>query len=73
VAQVLLLGLKERKGRTTVAALLWTIFVILVIAWALGFFIVHLGTFIHILIVLAVIALIWNLVTGGLGARRGTT
>ena len=52
------------------AALLWTIFVILVIAWALGFFVVHLGAFIHILIVLAVIALIWNLVTGVFGGSR---
>ena len=52
------------------AALLWALLVILVIAWALGFFVVHLGAFIHILIVLAIIALIWNLVTGGLGGSR---
>lgn len=54
------------------AALLWTLFVILLIIWAVGFFFAHLGAFIHIAIVLAVIVLIWNLISGGLGGRRGT-
>ena len=35
----------------------------LVILWALGFFVAHLGSLIHFLLVLAVIALIWNLIT----------
>jgi len=52
------------------AAILWTIFVILVIIWAIGFFFAHLGTFIHIAIVLAIIVLIWNLVSGALGGGR---
>jgi hypothetical protein len=43
--------------------LLWGLVVLLVILWALGFFVAHLGSLIHFLLVLAVIALIWNLVT----------
>jgi hypothetical protein len=50
------------------AGLLWTLFVILVIIWAIGFFFAHLGSLIHIAIVLAVIVLVWNLISG---SRRG--
>jgi hypothetical protein len=48
--------------------MLWTIFVVLVVLWLLGFSFHVAGSFIHILIVIAVIVLIFNLVTGG---RRG--
>jgi len=45
--------------------MLWTLAVILVILWALGFLAFHVGGgLIHILLVIAVIAVIWNLVTG---------
>jgi hypothetical protein len=47
--------------------MLWTIFVILVILWLLGFTLHIGGGLIHILIVIAVIVLIYNLITG----RRG--
>ncbi|MEO6871486.1 MAG: lmo0937 family membrane protein [Chthoniobacterales bacterium] len=48
--------------------MLWTIFVILLVLWLLGAFIVPFGgSFIHILLVIAVIILIVNLVSG----RRG--
>jgi hypothetical protein len=50
------------------ASILWAVIVILVVLWALGFFLANLGSIIHILLVLAVIALIYNLVTG-----RGAT
>lgn len=43
-------------------SLLWGVIVLLVVLWALGFFVAHLGSLIHFLLVLAVIALIWNLV-----------
>lgn len=44
--------------------MLWTILVILLILWLLGF-IGHVGgSFIHLLLVVAVIVLIYNLVTG---------
>jgi hypothetical protein len=45
------------------ASLLWGLVVLLVVLWALGFFVAHLGSLIHFLLVLAVIALIWNLIT----------
>ena len=50
------------------AGLLWAIIVILFIFWLLGFTIWHLGSIIHIVIVIAVILLIVNLLTGR-GAR----
>jgi hypothetical protein len=53
-------GAKEKN-------VLWTIFVILVILWLLGFTLHIGGGLIHILIVVAVIVLIFNLISG----RRG--
>lgn len=50
------------------AGLLWAIIVILFIFWILGFAVWHLGAIIHIVIVVAVILLIINLLTGR-GAR----
>jgi hypothetical protein len=48
--------------------MLWTIAVILLILWALGFLAFHVGGgLIHLLLVIAVIVVIWQLVTG----RRG--
>ncbi|MDT8067378.1 MAG: lmo0937 family membrane protein [Terriglobia bacterium] len=47
--------------------MLWTIFVILLILWLLGFSFHVGGALIHLLIVLAVIVLVFNLVSG----RRG--
>jgi len=49
-------------------SLLWTIIVILVIFWLLGFTLFHLGGLIHLVIVIAIILLIFNLLTGR-GAR----
>lgn len=44
--------------------LLYTIAVILVIAWAIGFLGFHAGGIIHILLVIAVIAVILRLISG---------
>ena len=45
--------------------MLWTLAVILVILWALGFLAFHVGGgLIHLLLVLAVIVIIWNLIAG---------
>jgi hypothetical protein len=42
-----------------------TIAIILVILWALGFFAFHVaGGLIHILLIIAIIALIWHFVAG---------
>jgi hypothetical protein len=56
-------GRADRKGEV----MLWTIFVILIVLWLLGFTLHIGGGLIHILIVIAVIVLIYNLITG----RRG--
>ena len=48
--------------------MLWTIIVVLFVLWLLGFFAFHIGGgLIHLLLVLAVIVLIFNLLSG----RRG--
>ncbi len=44
--------------------MLWTIAVVLFILWLLGFTVFHLGAIIHVLLVLAVIVIIYRLVTG---------
>ena len=44
--------------------MLWTIFVILVVLWLLGFSFQIGGSLVHILLVIALIVLIYNLVTG---------
>ena len=45
--------------------MLWTIFVILLVLWALGLVTSYtLGGFVHILLVLAVVILVVNLVRG---------
>jgi hypothetical protein len=51
------------------SGLLWTIIVILVVIWLIGFLMVHIASpLIHIIIVIAVILLIINLLSGR-GAR----
>ena len=48
--------------------MLWTIIVILFVLWLLGAFAFHIGgSLIHLLLVIAVIVLIFNLLSG----RRG--
>ena len=44
--------------------MLWTIFVILLIMWLLGFSFHVAGSLIHLLLVVAVIVLLINLLTG---------
>ena len=47
--------------------MLWTIFVILLIMWLLGFSLHIAGSLVHLLLVVALIVLIVNLISG----RRG--
>jgi len=44
--------------------MLWTIFVIVLVLWLLGFSFHIAGGLIHLLLVIALIVLIFNLVTG---------
>jgi hypothetical protein len=50
-----------KEGR--MVGILWTVAVILFVLWLLGFFVAHLGSLVHLLLVIAVIVVIWNLVT----------
>jgi hypothetical protein len=44
--------------------MLWTIVVILLILWLLGFTMFHVGSLIHLLLVIALIVIVINLVSG---------
>jgi Family of unknown function (DUF5670) len=45
--------------------MLWTIIVILLVLWLLGFLAVHIASpLIHLLLVIAVVVLIYQLITG---------
>jgi hypothetical protein len=44
--------------------MLWTVFVIVLLLWLLGFSFHVAGSLIHILLVVALVVLIFNLVTG---------
>lgn len=44
--------------------LIWLIIVLMIIGWLFGYFYLSLGGFIHILLVLAIIAILWRLITG---------
>jgi hypothetical protein len=45
--------------------MLWTIAVILVILWLLGLLVIHVGgALIHLLLIVAIIVVIYNLVAG---------
>lgn len=46
-------------------SLLYIIAVILIIGWLIGFFAMHAGGIIHILLVIAVIAIILQVIRGG--------
>jgi hypothetical protein len=48
----------------SLSSILWAVVVILVVLWLLGFLVGHIGPFIHILLVIAVIVLLYNLFVG---------
>jgi uncharacterized protein DUF5670 len=44
--------------------MLWTVILILLILWALGGFVLNLGGIVHVLLVIALIVLLYQLITG---------
>ena len=44
--------------------MLWTIAIILLILWLLGAFVMNVGSLIHILLVIAIIVVLWRVITG---------
>ena len=53
-----------RKGQIKETNMLWTIFVILLVLWLLGFSLHIAGGLIHLLLVVALVVLVINLVSG---------
>ena len=68
-AVVLALYLQNKVGHvfyhSKTPAMLYLIAVILLIGWALGFFVFSVGSLIHILLVIAIIAILLRLIRGG--------
>ena len=58
------IGTRYRKKYLVKANMLWTIIVILLVMWLLGFSFHIAGGLIHLLLVVALVVLIVNLVTG---------
>jgi hypothetical protein len=46
------------------ARMLWTIAIILLILWLLGAFVVNVGSIVHLLLVIALVVIVYRLVTG---------
>jgi hypothetical protein len=46
------------------AGILWAIVIILVVLWLIGFLAFHVGGVIHLLLVIAIIVLLYNLFAG---------
>ena len=57
---LLIPGARRKEG----ASMLWTIFVILLVLWLLGFSFHIAGSLIHLLLVIALVVLVFNLLTG---------
>jgi hypothetical protein len=53
-------GARDAKEKV----MLWTIFVILLVLWLLGFSLHIAGSLIHLLLVIALIVLVFNLISG---------
>lgn len=52
------------RGSNSMGGILWAIIVILVVLWLLGLLLNFAGNFIHILLIIALIVLVYNLVAG---------
>jgi hypothetical protein len=50
-------------------SLLWVVFVVLIVLWLLGFTVVHLGSIVWALLVVAAIVLLFNLFNGSRSGR----
>lgn len=55
------------------STILWLILAILIIGWLFGFVVGNLGGFIHLLLILALIILVYNLFVGMSSGRGGRT
>ena len=54
-----------RKGGTLVSSsIIWTIAAVLLVLWLLGFFVARVGDVVHLLLVLAVLVVIYNVIAG---------
>ncbi len=52
------------------SSILWAVVVILIVLWLIGFLFAHLGGIIHLVLVIAVIVLVWNLIMSSRARRR---
>jgi Flp pilus assembly protein TadB len=60
----------ERKGEEAMAGILWAVVAILVVLWLIGFVVLHVSSaLIHLLLIIAVIVLLYNLFVGARSRR----
>ncbi len=59
-----LAGLPREVRHAEEIAMLWAIVAVLVVLWLLGFTVFHLGAIIHLVLVVALIVLVYQIVTG---------
>ena len=60
----------ERKGEEAMVGILWAVVAILVVLWLIGFVVLHVSSaLIHLLLIIAVIVLLYNLFVGGRSRR----
>jgi predicted membrane metal-binding protein len=52
------------KGIQVMTNILWAVIVILLVLWLLGWLVGNVGSFIHLLLVIAVVVLLYNLLVG---------
>jgi len=57
-------GLPEGKGISRMAGILWIVLVVLIVLWLLGLAFHVAGGLIHLLLVIAVIVILYRLITG---------
>ena len=57
--------LAYKKRNTKMAGILWAIITVLFILWLVGFAVFHLGAIVHLLLVIAVVMVIYNVITKG--------
>jgi hypothetical protein len=51
--------------------LLWLVAIVLIVLWAIGFFIMHIGALIHAVLLIALVVIVGNLLRG-VGSRGAT-
>jgi uncharacterized protein DUF5670 len=53
-----------RRDVVSLSYILWIVVVVLVVLWLLGFLVAHVGSIIHLLLLIALVVILYNLFVG---------